>query len=85
MSFGTQVYTLNELKASNPDQGIVKEGPLRVWMGVGWSESPFRCACFVSIVQHKSFPQCCFSPSKDPLPIFIEFSCVVKEMSAIEG
>ena len=71
---------------SSPDQGTIKDGPLSTWMGVRWLESPFHCTCFVSIVQHKPFPQCCcFSHSKDPLPIFIEsFSCVVKEMFSIE-
>ena len=76
MSFYVEV-----LYFSSPDQGTDKDGPLSVWMRMRWLESPFRCTCFVSIVQHKPFPQCCFSHSKDPLPIFIElFSCVVKEM-----
>ena len=27
---------------SSPDQGTIKDGPLSVWMGVRWSESPFH-------------------------------------------
>ena len=40
---------------SSPDQGTIKDGPLSVWMGVRWLESPFHCTCFVSIVQHKPY------------------------------